>query len=218
MIYIVAVFFTQSVTDHVVEEKSKDVNYIPNELTGNLMYYFGSLTRSILSLWQAISGGMDWDFFANPLFVEVSWFTGLTFTAFVAFALLALMNVVTGVFVQTALLSARDEEDTFMTTQIIALLNVASAGANSAVITMNEIKESLDDPQTAKEWKSIGVQAEDARYLFRLLDLDGRGEVSFEEFLGGCLRLSGSAKAVDVLTVMQEARRSQEQFAGKFSY
>merc|ERR1719440_1201123 len=157
MIYIVAVFFTQSVTDHVVEEKSKDLNYIPNELTANLMYYFGSLTRSILSLWQAISGGMDWDFFANPFYTEVSWFTGLTFTAFVAFALLALMNVVTGVFVQTALLS------------------VASVGANSAVISMNEIKESLDDPQTAKEWKAIGVQAEDARYLFRLLDLDGRG-------------------------------------------
>jgi len=156
-----------------------------------------------------MSGGMDWDALAGPLFKEISFMTGFAFASFIAFALLALMNVVTGVFVQTALLSAREEEDAFMTSQIIALFNVADKDG-SATISWEEIVESLDDPQTAKEWKSIGVQAEDARYLFKMLDLDGTGEVAFEEFMGGALRLSGGAKAIDLLTVMQEQRKNQE--------
>lgn len=209
MIYIVAVFFTQSITDVVVELKKDGKSFDKDEGLTTLTEYFGSLGRAILSLWQAMSGGLDWDTLAWPLFKDISITTGFAFAAFIAFALLALMNVVTGVFVQTALLSAREEEDSFMASQIIALFNIADKDG-SATISWQEIVESLDDPQMAKEWKSIGVQAADARYLFKLLDLEGKGEVAFEEFMGGCLRLSGGAKAIDVLTIMQEARKNED--------
>merc|ERR1712232_230502 len=101
------------------------------------------------------------------------------------------MNVVTGVFVQTALLSAREEEDNFMRSQVIALFQIAEKEDKNAVITSEEMMESLEDDKTAKMWKSIGVQAEDAQDLFKLLDVDDEQEVSFEEFMGGCLRLNG---------------------------
>merc|ERR1712072_1026881 len=91
----------------------------------NLYYYFGGIARAVLSLWQSMSGGLDWDSLAGPFFTKISWTTGFAFASFIAFALLALMNVVTGVFVQTALLSARDEEDNFMAAQIITLFHIA---------------------------------------------------------------------------------------------
>lgn len=104
-----------------------------------------------------------------------------------------------------------------MTSQIIQLFNVAEKdGSATATITMDQICKTIEDPATLKEWKAIGVQAEDAKYLFRLLDLDGCGDVAFDEFLGGCLRLSGAAKAVDVLTVMQETRKNEDKFLRKF--
>jgi hypothetical protein len=232
MIYIVAVFFTQSVTDHFVAlkteyedgkivsthkgdvstEKFLETLAEPEPLDPrdySLHYFFQSLSRAILSLWQAMSGGLDWDTLAAPLFERVGWIFGLALVCFILFALLALMNVVTGVFVQTALLSAKDEEDSFMTSQIVQLFKIADKD-HSATISWDEIESSLDDPSTSKEWRSIGVQAEDARYLFRLLDLEDSGEVSFEEFMGGCLRLSGPAKAFDLLTVMQEARAAEQ--------
>merc|ERR1711862_1074713 len=128
MIYIVAVFFTQSVTDHLVTLKYD--NEERNEDDATMKLYFGSMGRSILSLWQAISGGKDWDDFAWPLYAQIGFGTGLMFTGFIAFAILALLNVVTGVFVQTALLSAKDEEDSFMTNQVIELFNIADTDGN----------------------------------------------------------------------------------------
>merc|ERR1712176_665092 len=107
------------------------------------------------------------------------------------------MNVVTGVFVQTALQSAKDEEDSFLTDQIVTLFDMTSRD-KVAKITFEEIKSCLNDPDTSKEWKSINVQPEEAKYLFELLDIDESGIIQFEEFLSGCLRLHGNAKSMDL--------------------
>jgi hypothetical protein len=200
MIYIVAVYFTQSITDHIKERRATGIPFTEGE--EKLVVYFASLLRGILSLFQAMSGGLDWNEMAGPLFVDVGMIQGLCFSAYIAFALLALMNVVTGVFVQTALQSARNEEDAFMTDQIVSLFSMSEK--KEQTIGLEEIEESLSNSATAKEWGSIGVGEADARYLFRLLDVDGTGKVPFEEFLGGALRLNGGAKAIDLLTVMQE--------------
>jgi len=173
----------------------------------SLKYFFGSLSRTILSLWQAMSGGADWDSMAGPLIEEVGALTGMLFAGYIAFALLALMNVVTGVFVQTALQSAKDEEDTFLVDQVVKLFNSQSP-TDMATITLNQIKQRLNDPAVAAEWKSINVQPQEAEYLFSLLDIEQTGEIAFQEFLSGCLRLHGHSKSMDVLTVMQEARSS----------
>jgi voltage-gated sodium channel len=203
MIYSVAVLFTQSVTFHLYEggERSEDAV--------NLAYFFGGIGRSILSLWQAMSGGMDWDTLAAPLLDELGFLFGFAFVAFIAFAILALLNVVTGVFVQNAMSSARQEEDDFMAEQIIALFQIADKEGGTD-ISWNDIEASVTDPRTAKEWSAIGVEAEDASYLFNLLDVNQSGEISFEEFMGGALRLNGPAKAIDLLTVMVENRRMED--------
>eukprot|EP00927_Polykrikos_kofoidii_P034666 TRINITY_DN29368_c0_g1_i1.p1 TRINITY_DN29368_c0_g1~~TRINITY_DN29368_c0_g1_i1.p1 ORF type:complete len:922 (-),score=144.40 TRINITY_DN29368_c0_g1_i1:62-2827(-) len=207
MIYIVAVYFTQAITDHLVERSlSQPTGLVMTEGEEKLHSMFGSMGRSILTLWQAMSGGIDWNDVAGPMLTEVTTLSAVMFAGYIAFALLALMNVVTGVFVQTALNSARLEEDAFMTSQIVSLFNMVGRDAGAS-ITYEEVSQSLEDPATEKEWKSIGVNAGEARYLFRLLDVDGSGSVAFEEFLAGCLRLNGTAKAIDLLTVMQEARR-----------
>mmetsp|Transcript_58679 Transcript_58679/g.152541 ORF Transcript_58679/g.152541 Transcript_58679/m.152541 type:complete len:195 (-) Transcript_58679:103-687(-) len=121
------------------------------------------------------------------------------------------MNVVTGVFVQTALQSAQHEEDSFLTDQIISLFQMAK-GDKSARITLDEIQQKVNDPAAAKEWKSINVSADEATYLFDLLDIDQSGDVYFEEFLSACIRLRGPAKSIDTLTMMQEARARYRQW------
>jgi len=205
MIYIVGVFFTQQINQYMVE---LDPSVAKNDKQIILNQYFGSLLRTILSLFQAMSGGIDWDSLADPLIREIHPALGFAFTAYIAFAILALLNVVTGVFVQTALQSARDEEDAFLTDQIISLFHMranaelAGLGKSAQTLTSYEVEEVLaNQGEAVKEWRAIDLKPEEAKYLFNLLDIERKGEVDFEEFLSGCLRLKGSAKSIDMLAV-----------------
>eukprot|EP00927_Polykrikos_kofoidii_P058337 TRINITY_DN5279_c0_g1_i1.p1 TRINITY_DN5279_c0_g1~~TRINITY_DN5279_c0_g1_i1.p1 ORF type:complete len:317 (+),score=63.97 TRINITY_DN5279_c0_g1_i1:1019-1969(+) len=208
MIYIVGVYFTQSVTNHLVEMAE---GAVLSDGEAQLSYYFGSLSRTLLSLWEAISGGADWDMMAGPLISDIQGdrMAGPVFIAYIAFAMLALMNVVTGFFVHTALLRAKKEEEVFVADQIVNLFNMAGEQEDTKVHE-NAIHEVLADPEYSKEWKAIDILAEEAKYIFRLLDIDGAGIIEFEEFLNGCLRIHGPAKSMDLLTVMQEARVFQK--------
>mmetsp|Transcript_73218 Transcript_73218/g.204501 ORF Transcript_73218/g.204501 Transcript_73218/m.204501 type:complete len:448 (-) Transcript_73218:28-1371(-) len=210
MIYIVGVFFTQTITDHMADSDDRNSDDMIS-----LTLYYGSLAKTVLSLWQSITGGADWDTMARPMINEVHPLMGIAFCAYIAFAILALMNVVTGVFVQTALQSAQTEEDSFLTEQIVSLFKMARVDRN-AKITLKEIQAKVSDPLTAKEWRAIKVSGDEARYLFDLLDVDQSGSVFFEEFLSGCIRLRGLAKSIDTLTMMQEARACHREWRTSF--
>merc|ERR1719424_842237 len=101
MIYIIAIAFTLFATQERV------VTDVGNE---ELDRWFGSLTRSILSLYEAILGGADWNDEIVPL-IDIHWVLGLMFMAYIAFAILAMLNVVTGIFVESALANAKKETD-----------------------------------------------------------------------------------------------------------
>merc|ERR1712194_108809 len=148
-----------------------------------------------------MTGGYDWDTVVIPLFKIVGPHAGFFFVCYIAFALLALMNVVTGVFVQTALQSAEKEEECFLTDTVIMLFGMGTRGGlhTEHRLDWEDIKAVLADPAASNEWKAIDVEPADAAYLFHLLDVENTGTVKFEEFLSGCLRLHGHAKALDLL-------------------
>merc|ERR1719499_3087492 len=54
---------------------------------------------------------------------------------------------------------------------------------------------------------AIGIDPSEAQGLFKLLDDDGSGSVSIEEFITGFLRLKGGAKAVDMVMLLYENRK-----------
>merc|ERR1711862_993694 len=62
-----------------------------------------------------------------------------------------------------------------------------------------------------------GLQITEAHGLFRLLDIDNSGQVSIAEFVLGCLRLRGSARNVDVATLLYENKRMMHAISGMTS-
>merc|ERR1719156_143848 len=73
-----------------------------HELNPNLvMYFYGSLPRTVFTLYCTISGGIDWNDTVEPL-ITISPAIALFFSVYIAFAVFCVLNIVTGVFVENA--------------------------------------------------------------------------------------------------------------------
>merc|ERR1712023_248283 len=95
IIYIFAVTFTSATVAHLdTSEKWR------MEKNDPLQEFFGTLDRSIVSLFMAMSGGNDWGQYYDAL-IPLEWPYRIMFLFFIAFALFAVVNIVIGIFVDT---------------------------------------------------------------------------------------------------------------------
>jgi hypothetical protein len=206
MIYSFSVYFTQLVADHDAE---KDPTH------PDLFRYYATLDLTILSLFGSITGGLDWRDALEPLIRSISPLTALIFSFYIAFSVLAVMNVVTGVFVESALLSAKADQDIFMVNNLRDLFaNITGdraennkKNANDLAMTWQDFRNRMHTRQMKDYFKSIDVDPSDAHGIFQLIDQENRGFVTFEEFVSGCCRLRGPAKAIDIHILLFELRQ-----------
>merc|ERR1711879_35733 len=66
----------------------------------------------------------------------------------------------------------------------------------------------LNSPSMHMYFKTIDVDIQEAGDLFRLIDIDESGSIDPEEFVNGCIRLQGPAKAIDLAMLMHEFKRA----------
>ncbi len=57
----------------------------------------------------------------------------------------------------------------------------------------------INPSQVKQKLELIDVPPEDLRMLFDLLDADGSGEITIDEFRKGCLKLQGTAKSKEMI-------------------
>merc|ERR1711988_1039307 len=69
---------------------------------------YGSLGRTTYTLSQTVLGGVSWHEVCDPLF-NVSWLSVSSLLVYIAFNLLAVLNVITAVFVDQAFRSTEKE-------------------------------------------------------------------------------------------------------------
>merc|ERR1711920_822021 len=74
----------------------------------------------------------------------------------------------------------------------------------SGMVSQSEFEDSLCRPQMQEYLKAIDLDPQEATKLFSLLDIDETGEIDGEELVSGCLRLHGSAKALELAAFMRE--------------
>ncbi|CAJ1376603.1 unnamed protein product, partial [Effrenium voratum] len=73
----------------------------------------------------------------------------------------------------------------------------------SGCVSRDEFQVILKDKNAASFLDSLDLQVSDAHRLFDLLD-DGSGQVTYQEFLDGCMRLKGQARSQDVISILHE--------------
>merc|ERR1719446_1797566 len=74
-------------------------------------------------------------------------------------------------------------------------------------MTEAELASLMEQQDFKEQMDLLGLHPTEAHGLFRLLDDDCSGLVSIEEFLSGCIRLKGTAKAVDMITLLFETNK-----------
>lgn len=137
------------------------------------------------------------------------------FFFYVAFTLLAVLNIITGVFVDNAVQTAHTQREFLVEKQIEQkqkwlqemkelFQEMDTEGTGS--ISLSTIQEFLEDARVESYFQALGLEPHDTERLFDHLDDDNSGEVSLDEFLQGCLRLRGQARSIDVYSVMHDVR------------
>jgi len=198
IMYVFAIMFTQAATQALVERNEEAPEFIER--------YYGTLARSVYTLFLCITGGVSWEIVAEPL-AQVHWAWLQLLLVYIAFTYFAVLNVVTGVFCQTAIESAVQDQDEVMAQlqaqqksyvdQLTELFEDVDED-KSGELTIDEFEQLLDDERLAKYCASLDLTIDSAWALFKLLDDDGSGSITAEEFVKGCLRLKGGARGIDL--------------------
>merc|ERR1712025_1051523 len=102
IIYVFAVTITQAIVDHLPPEDDQQ----PEALVA----YWGSVDVSMMTLFQAITGGESWRFCWTVL---MDFYPAMAafLTVYVAFTYFAVLNVLTGVFCSSAIEATQRNPD-----------------------------------------------------------------------------------------------------------
>lgn len=141
-----------------------------------------------------------------------------------AFSVLAVLNVVTGVFVENCIKSMQNDDFAVILEQTSERQNsynhvkqvfLKADVDGSGRLGIEEFKKHLGDPYVQAYFRRLDIEVEGngLESLFALLDFDGSGEIDIDEFCFGCSRLKGFARSLDLARVQHGQRRMYEELS-----
>lgn len=198
MTYAVGIFLTQVVVFHY-KDKGDDTDQ-------ELLKYFGSLGSSVLYLFAAITGGIDWTQLCDPLGREISVGLQLVFLFYIAFSVLVLMNLVTGVFVDSAKRMTRVEHKDELVREVIACFGLDNQSADQQVITRHDFYDHMETPHLRGVFAAAGIDPSEADLIWSFVDKNNLGYSSPEELVAGANRLLGNSRMFDIEVMRHQSR------------
>mmetsp|Transcript_96384 Transcript_96384/g.278202 ORF Transcript_96384/g.278202 Transcript_96384/m.278202 type:complete len:585 (+) Transcript_96384:77-1831(+) len=185
-------------------------------LKRDLLMWWGGLYRCIVTLFMAISGGVDWSEVVRPLQAIGGMYEPL-FLFYIFLMCFGVLNVVLGAFVATTQQIAMNDPEAaakYATAQLESYIHRIRGFFKQADVdrtgTLNweEFRNNLLNPKVRSYFEALELDTSQAHLLFDLLDKDGSGSVSVEEFVEGCVRLRGHARSIDVNRVIHICERT----------
>ncbi|CAE7466719.1 unnamed protein product [Symbiodinium pilosum] len=167
---------------------------------------------------MSISGGLSWDDAMRPL-RQVSSLALALVILYIVIAVFAVLNVVTGVFCNTAIESASADKEVATikqarkrAAQIDQLKDIFKeldhSGSNN--ISLQDMEEAIDTKRLSHFLDSIGISTDDVWTFFMLLDRDENGLLDIEEFVSGCMQLNGPAKSLQLAKMSYENKLTRQ--------
>jgi len=151
-----------------------------------------------------------WPNYAQKLIYEVTPFFAIFWMVYVLSVVFAIIRIITALFLRNTLKAASEDEDMMVLDRMkekekyAAKLTRFFKGMDKdgdGTLDRDEFDQMCENPQITSWLTVLGLEMYEVQGLFDLLD-DGDGRVAYQEFVGGCLRLKGNARAIDSVLVM----------------
>eukprot|EP00930_Biecheleria_cincta_P035316 TRINITY_DN24294_c0_g1_i1.p1 TRINITY_DN24294_c0_g1~~TRINITY_DN24294_c0_g1_i1.p1 ORF type:complete len:584 (+),score=70.18 TRINITY_DN24294_c0_g1_i1:69-1820(+) len=186
-----------------------------------LTTYYGTVPKSMLSLYKAISGGLDWNEVMEPL-LEISWFMEYVFSGYIFFLVFCCLNIIAAIFLENALSYKQKDEQDLMNESInreraviqeIEMLYRTVHVDSTVDMGLEIFRKQVSHPRVKALFKNIGINVDaiGAATLFELLDIDENGIVDINEFTRALSQFHGHARNIDLYRLRQQARHTHKQ-------
>merc|ERR1712032_62284 len=170
-------------------------------LPGSLVNAFRSLSRANLTLFACVTGGVDWYEIYWPLYDMFPGF-GYFFILYIAFMTVGVLNVIIGIFAESANNSAQKERASLNQSEIqltgsylMSLKDTLSANADCAddgFVTELELEACMSRIEVIRCFEDLNIDYTEAVGMLRLLgheSEDGCHKICIDEFIVGLLLL-----------------------------
>lgn len=208
VIFVFALVFMQFVTDHLASN--------PKDRGGYLQNNFQSLPRVCYILFMSISGGVSWIEVSEPL-VSISPMLGMLFIVYIAFSVFCVLNIITGVFVETATRHAYTDEEQVMLEEMeqrqqwVEEVKLAFSKADADGSEKLELEEFIGiamDARVQFVMNKLGVDlcATKPESIFALFDQDSDGSINVDEFASAMQHVRGPARSIEVARLQTQTK------------
>jgi len=199
-LFIFAIVLVQGVAAYILN------NVVLSEEIRQLEEYFATVGRTMLTLVMSMTGGMDW---REPfdLLAAVHWIYGVLFVLFIACSVLAVLNIITSIFVTDAIEVAHMDMDLSMRGElansrkavkelrdIFTQMDVGGHGMVSSAM----LEKALKHERIRARFALLDLDITDAVSFFQVLDVDTTGFLDMSEFVMGCLRLKSRTNLLEL--------------------
>lgn len=219
ILYTFGMIFAQVASEYIADNESDQETPTGKLRLGAIKMYWSTQPRSMFTLYKSITGGVDWENVSEAL-SDIHWFWVGLFITFLSFTIFAVLNVVVGVFCQSAIQSASMDHENAVRLKLNEKINFGRKmrslfldidASKDGRLTYHELEAHLADEQVSAYFDSLGLDPSDSWDLFKLLDTDSSQQIDVDEFVDGCMRLRGPAKALDTAKIMYENRIMRKQ-------
>jgi len=220
-LYVFGIIFCQGLEGYL-----SDPSMYNDKYDEGLRELWGSVGTGMISLFMALTGGLDWRDAADPLIAAGEVYYVL-FLIYIAVLYIAVLNVLIGMFCESAQQVASRDEDTMIEDENISEAlykdNVRKLFQHldedeSGEITYSEFSKKMDNKEVLAILNYIGLDISNADRLFDSLGGADDNKVDIAEFVEGCKEVKGDAKRRQLMTVSKQSRTYMRRSACFMSY
>jgi len=205
VISVFGVFFMQGLQNYLEGPRQHP------ETRRQLEEHFGTFRDAAFTLLSCITGGLEWGEL-SPALESIDVMYKYFLVVYITFAVLCMLNILNGVFVNAAIESAQSNKELAVETTHHKMMGMIEQAVKwfveadkdgSGKLSWEELRDVMRDDEVRTFMLASGIDVASAGKIFQLLDTDGSGSLSPEEFVDNLITLQGNAKAIDVASLRE---------------